>query len=241
MSTRHTMTLDRAATRRGGMRRAIVRGLRMAMLSYAALLPMQRPAAAASVSCDFHGIGVGDAATPQGIMAAFGIDRYRLNPPAPLPDYRRQLAQEYGAAAADALDHWRMGPACDASACRIPYGVVIGPDQTPVGVVVALRDGHVDGIDVSISQASWDELQQLARSTYGDDWRVDDDPQFVVADAASGNSVTVRRVDMRHATGGTNPRTRDSCGIRATNYDLPVMHHDPAGPYQALLSIRRSP
>jgi hypothetical protein len=181
---------------------------------------------------------VGDKATQASLMASFGIKSYKLNPKPWDSDRQLALGKKYGMTAAVEIEDWDTGPACDANTCRIPFGVGVGNDNTPVSVFVSFAGGRITEIDVSFNEINWDEITPLLDKKYGANWQVERDPNFLITDFETNKSVTFERVTMTHRPDGRNPKTGDTCNIWAVNYDVIFQHHDPLGSYQSVFVIK---
>ena len=174
--------------------------------------------AIASTSCDFKGVSVGDKATPESVMASFGVKSYKTHPEKWQFEKSMQLARKIGLMAAAEAENWEIGPACESDSCRIPFGVGVGNNNTPVSVFVSLREGRITEIDVNFSESDWAE--------------------FLITDLETKKSSTVERVTLTHSTNGKNSKTGDSCQLWATNFDMVFQHHDSLGAYHSLFAIK---
>jgi hypothetical protein len=191
----------------------------------------------AETPCDFKGIAVGNKMTPAEIMTALGVTKYKINPARPSSDETFALAQKYGTIPAGELEDWNIGPYCDETSCRVPYGVAVGNDNAPVSVFLSFHDGRITEIDVSFSQVYWDEMLPVFNQKYGADWYVDrsDTP---VTDYETKKSTMLEGILLKHITDGTNRDTNDRCQISATNIDIVFQHHDAHGPYHSMFVIK---
>ena len=193
----------------------------------------------ADTPCDFKGVSVGDKMSPAQIMSALGVTNYKLNPK--LPSFEENLPniQKYGVLAAGEIRDWNIGPYCDDRLCTIPWGVSVGnSDNIPVSVYVAFHSGQITEIDVSFGQIYWDEILPLLDKKYGRNWKVERDPYMVLTDLETKRSSVVERITLNHKSGGVNTKTRDTCQIWATNYDVIFYHHDPLGQFHSVFVIK---
>ncbi len=191
-------------------------------------------ASRAETPCDFKGVSVGNKMAAAEIMAAFGVTKYKTN-----PSFEADMAavEKYSTIPAMELEEWKIGPYCDDSSCRIPYGVTVGNDNTPVNVFVSFHEGLVSEIDVSFNTLYWDEITPILDQKYGADWKVERDDMAII-DYETKKSEMQERITLTHRTNGTNPRTRDRCQIWATNFDIVFKHHDALGPYHSTLVVK---
>jgi hypothetical protein len=135
------------------------------------------------------------------------------------------------------IGEWDIGPYCDDTSCLVPYGVSVGNDNTPVKDFVALHEGLITAIDVTFSETFWDEMLPILDQKYGADWKVEHDDMSIM-NYETKQSRVVQRITFRHATNGTNLRTKDRCQIWATNFDIVFEHPGPFGPYHSILEIK---
>jgi hypothetical protein len=170
-------------------------------------------------------------------MAALGVTKYKINPARPSSDETLALAQKYGTIPAGELEDWNIGPYCDETSCRVPYGVAVGNDNAPVGVFLSFHDGRITQIDVSFSQVYWDEMLPILDQKYGADWDAD---RFdtSVTDYETKKTTMLEGILLKHITNGTNQGTNDRCQISATNIDSVLQHHDAYGPYHSMFVIK---
>jgi hypothetical protein len=193
----------------------------------------------AATPCDFKGVSVGDKISPQQIMTAYGVAKYKMNPK--LPSFEENLPniQKYGVFAAGEIRDWNIGPYCDDRLCTIPWGVSVGnSDHIPVSVHVGFHSGQITEIDVSFGSLSWDEVLPLLDKKYGRNWKVERDPSMVLTDLETKQHLVVERITLNHRSGGVNTKTRDTCQIWATNYDVVFYHHDPLGQFHSVFVIK---
>jgi len=202
------------------------------------LLAIEATQSTAATPCDFKGVSVGDKATPTTLMAAFGIKHFTMSPPGWKSDRKLETAKKYGIISAGEIEDWEIGASCNSDSCRIPFGVSVGNDNTPVSVFVSIPGGQVREIDVQFSEAYWDILTPVLSKKYGDSWRVERDEGFVVTNLEDGKSITTERITMTHRNNGRNSKTKDVCTIRATNIDMIFRHHDPLGALHSELVIK---
>ena len=193
---------------------------------------------AAETPCDFKGVSVGDRATPASLMAAFGIKDYKINPQRWPIEKKLQVAEKYGLSAATEIEDSEIGAACDGDSCRIPFGIGVGNNNTPVSVFVSLREGRVTEIDVMFNESNWSEISPILNKKYGANWRVERDQEFLITNIETKKSVSVERLTLTHRANGRNKKTGDSCMLWAVNFDLIFQHHDPLGPYHSVFVIK---
>jgi hypothetical protein len=127
----------------------------------------------AETPCDFKGVSVGNKMAPAEIMATLGVTKYKTNPARPSFDETLAVAQKYGTIPAAELEEWNIGPYCDETSCRVPYGVAVGNNNTPVNVFISFHEGLITEIEVSFSETYWDEMLPIWDEKYGADWKVD--------------------------------------------------------------------
>jgi hypothetical protein len=191
----------------------------------------------AQTPCDFKGVSVGDRMTPAEIMAAFGVAKYKTNPERQSFDQMMALSEKYGMMAAAELDDWKIGPYCEGTSCRIPYGVTVGNANTPVNVFVSFNQGIITEINVTFSATYWDQILPILDQKYGSDWTVDRS-DTVVTNFETNKSRKFELIVLKHVTNGTNLRTKDACEISAQNIDMVFEHHDAFGPYHSSVAIQ---
>ncbi|HEV2098279.1 MAG TPA: hypothetical protein VGR45_05065 [Stellaceae bacterium] len=191
----------------------------------------------AETPCDFKGISVGNKMAPADVMAALGVTKYKTNPAQPPFGETLALAQKYGTIPAAELKDWNIGPYCDETSCRVPYGVAVGNNNTPVNVFISFHEGRITEIDVSFSETYWDEMLPILHQKYGADWRVDrfDMP---IMNYETKKSIMREIISLDHIANGLNRSTNDRCQIWATNIDLMFEHHDAFGPYHSVFGIK---
>jgi hypothetical protein len=124
----------------------------------------------AETPCDFKGISVGNKMTPDEIMATLGVTNYKTSP---AKRFDKAAAEKYGTIPALELEEEEIGPYCDHSSCRVPHGVFVGNDNTPVNVFISFHDLLITEIDVSFSLSNWDEVVPILDQKYGADWKVE--------------------------------------------------------------------
>jgi hypothetical protein len=191
----------------------------------------------AETRCDFKGISVGNKMAPTEIMAALGVTKYNTNPARPSFDEMLAAAQKYATIPAAELEDWNVGPYCGETSCRVPYGVAVGNNNTPVNVFISFHEGLITEIDVSFSETYWDEMLPILDQKYGAGWKVDHDDMPITN--YETKKTTVRgRILLNHITNGVNRRTNDRCQILATNLDIVFEHHDAYGPYHSVFVIK---
>jgi len=190
----------------------------------------------AETPCDFKGISVGNKMIPAEIMSALGVTKYKTNPTRLSFDEMLRAAQKYSMIPAAELEEWNIGPYCDETSCRIPYGVTVGNDKTPVNVFVSFNEGLVTEIDVSFSATFWNEMLPILDQKYGANWNVDR-ADMPVTNHETKKTTPLERVSLHHITNGTNQSTKDRCQIWATSLDWLFEHHDAYGPYHSVFVI----
>jgi hypothetical protein len=191
----------------------------------------------AEAPCDFKGISVGSKMAPAEIMSALGVTKYKTNPARPSFEETFPIVQKYGTIPAEELEERNIGPYCDETSCRVPYGVRVGNDETPVNVFISFHEDLVTEIDVSFSETYWDEMLPILDQKYGADWNIDR-AEMPVTNYETKKTVMLERISLTHITNGTNPSTRDRCQIWATNLDIVFEHHDAYGPYHSVFAIK---
>jgi len=204
--------------------------LLVAALLYARPLHAETP-------CDFKGISVGSKMAPAEIMTALRVTKYKTNPTRPSFEETFPVVQKYGTIPAEELVEWNIGPYCDETSCRVPYGVTVGNDKTPVNVFISFREGLVTEIFVSFSETYWDEMLPIFDQKYGADWNVDR-AEMPVTNYETKKTTILERISLTHITNGANRSTRDRCQIWATNLDIVFEHHDSYGPYHSVFAIK---
>lgn len=191
----------------------------------------------AETPCDFKGISVGNKMAPAEIMAALGVAKYKMNPARPSFDETLALAQKYGTIPAAELEEWGIGPYCDETSCRVPYGVAVGNNNTPVNVFISFRSAMITEIEVSFSETYWDEMLPILDQKYGAKWNVNR-VEMPIVDYETKKTTMREIISLNHITNGTNRGTNDRCQISATNLDLVFEHHDAYGPYHSVFVIK---
>jgi hypothetical protein len=188
----------------------------------------------AETPCDFKGISVGNKIAPAEIMATLGVTKYKTNP---ARNFDLALVQKYGLIPAGELEDWNIGPYCDQTACRVPYGVAVENNNTPVNVFISFREGLITEIDVSFSEIYWDEMLPILDQKYGADWKVDRE-DMPITNYETKKTTIRERISLNHITNGVNRRTNDRCQIWATNLDIVFEHRDAHGPYHSVFAIK---
>jgi hypothetical protein len=190
----------------------------------------------AETPCDFKGISVGNKMTPVEIMTALGVTKYKTNPARASFEKTLPVMQKYGLIAAAELEDWTIGPYCEETSCRVPYGVTVG-DNTPVNVFVSFHEGLITEIDVSFNESYWDEMLPILDQKYGVGWKVDrlDTP---IMNYETQKTTILELISMQHILNGTNRNTKDRCQISATNLDMVFEHQDAYGPYHSVVVIK---
>jgi hypothetical protein len=193
----------------------------------------------AETPCDFKGVSVGNKMTAAQIMTAFGVTNYKANPALPDFDERMPAVNKYGIMPAGELEDWKIGPYCDDSSCRIPYGVSVGNhNDTPVSVFISFdATTQITEIDVSFSTMNWDDLLPILDQKYGPDWTVKRD-DMPITDMETKKRTDLERITLTHVTNGTNPSSKTTCEIWASNLDIVFEHHDPLGPFHSTFVIK---
>ena len=130
-----------------------------------------------------------------------------------------------------------MGPYCEETSCRVPYGVSVGNNNAPVNVFVSFHEGLITEIDVSFSETYWDEMLLILDQKFGADWNVDR-TDMPVMNYETKKTTILERISLNHITNGTNRSTKDRCQIWATNLDIVFEHHDAYGPYHSEFTIK---
>lgn len=192
----------------------------------------------AEVPCDFKGVSVGDKLTPAEFMKKLGIKKYVLNPKIPEYAQQRLLIEKHGLISASEIAEWKTGPYCDNDSCRIPSGVMVG-DNIPASIFVSMdSESHlIKAIQVSINSLHWDELVGIIKRKYGKTWKLEVEP-MLITDYATKESETFQRQSLTHLNGGTNYKTKSSCTLFASKYDLVFTHADPLGTYHSYFEIK---
>lgn len=176
--------------------------------------------------------------TSADVMVALGVTKYKTDPKFPSWEERQPVIHKYGLAESTELAEWDIGPYCDDTSCRIPYGVNVGNNNTPVNVLVSFSQSQITEIDVSFNEIYWNEILPILDKKYGHYWEVDHDTNMVITDIETKKSTMLERISLTHKKGGKNPKTHDSCQIWATNLDTIFQHHDPNGPFHSVFVIK---
>jgi hypothetical protein len=190
----------------------------------------------AETPCDFKGISVGNKMTAAEIMTALGVTIYKTNPARASFEKMLSVAEKYGTIAAAELEDCNIGPYCQETSCRVPYGVTVGVN-TPVNVFVSFPEGLITEIDVSFSETYWDEMLPILDQKYGAGWKVDrfDTP---ITNYETKKTRMMKLISLEHIVNGTNQSTKDRCQISAQNVDIVFEHHDAYGPYHSVVVIK---
>jgi len=183
--------------------------------------------------------------TPEQIMTTLGIAKYKTNPTINYSgEQYYSLSEKYGMYSAIEVTKWKIGPYCNNSSCYIPYGVNVGVDGSiPVKIsILFTEDQHqIYDIDVHFNSVFWDEIVPILNRKYGSLWEIERMP-IAITDSDFSSKKThwnkFDRIIMIHKTGGINTKTKDTCEISATNYDVVSTHHDPIGAYQSVMEIK---
>ena len=109
----------------------------------------------AETPCDFKGISVGSKMSPDQLMSALGVTKYKTNPPPHSPSLA--LTEKYGFIAAGEIEDWEIGPYCSTTMCTVPSGVAVGNnDNIPVKVDISFHEHLITKIVISFSEIYWD-------------------------------------------------------------------------------------
>ena len=100
------------------------------------------------------------------------MTKYKTNPARPSFEETIALAQKYSTIPAAELQDWNIGPYCEETSCRVPFGVAVGNNNTPVNVFVSFHGGLITEIDVSFSETYWNEMLPFLDQKYGADWNI---------------------------------------------------------------------
>jgi hypothetical protein len=189
--------------------------------------------------CDFKGLSVGDHASPEQIMKTFGVEHYKDKVAEEAAqskaehdaafDATLKRAAEVGLMNAAEEREFRDGPACDASSCRIPYGVTVGEEPFPIGVGLFIsfdKTRKIISIDVTFSSTYWEDFLDLMNTKYGDSWRKEVN-ENVILNYETKQSRIVTVLTLMHRPNGKNPKTGNACTIRASSVDLVFEHSMP--------------
>ncbi len=191
----------------------------------------------ATTPCDFKGVSVGSKVTPAQLMTAFGVTRYKLNPPRDPFEKAGAAADRYGIVPAAEIEDQKIGPYCEANICRIPFGVSVGNNKIPVSLFVAIHGGLITEIDVSFSEAYWSEVRPILDQKYGPNWK-EEIHSVIVTDYETKKSFPRDIIYLQHLPDGLNIANGNRCQIWATNIDSVFEHYDTNGPYHSNLVIR---
>jgi hypothetical protein len=192
----------------------------------------------AETPCDFKGISVGDKMSQAQLMSALGVTSYKTNPPTSPFEQMMALAKKYSMMVAAEMEDWEIGPYCNDTSCRVPYGVSVGNNNgIPVKVDVSFDKDLIIEIVVKFGEMFWDQMLPIFDEKYGADWTTERS-HSVVTNYETKKARVAEIISMQHITNGTNPRTKDHCKISAVNIDLVFEHHDPLGPYQSEFVIQ---
>jgi hypothetical protein len=174
----------------------------------------------AQTPCDFKGISVGTKMDPAEIMAGLGITKYKMNP-AQSSFGDLALQRKYGIIPAAELEEWDVGPYCNETSCRVPYGVTVGNSNTPVNVFVSFHDRLIKEIEVSFNEMYWDQMLPILDQKYGADWKVDRS-YTAITDYETKKNHVAELISLTHISNGMNQSTKD----------------DAYGPYHSLVVIK---
>jgi hypothetical protein len=130
--------------------------------------------ALAETPCDFKGISVGDKMSPAELMSALGVPNYKTNPARPSFEHTKALVERYSMLAAAEIEDDEIGPYCDDTSCRIPYGIFVGNmNAIPVKAFFSFHDGLITEISVKFGELYWDQVLPIIDQKYGDNWKVE--------------------------------------------------------------------
>jgi hypothetical protein len=195
-------------------------------------------ASLAEAPCDFKGISVGDKMSPAELMSALGVTNYKTNPARPSFEHMKALWERYSMLPAAEIVDEEIGPYCDDTSCRIPYGIFVGNmNRIPVKVFISLHDGLITEINVSFGEMYWDEMRPIFDQKYGADWTLERNAA-AITNFETKKTHLVQIILLQHLTKGRNLSTNDRCEIWAQNVDVVFEHHDALGPYHSEIVIR---
>ena len=190
----------------------------------------------AATPCDFKGLSVGDKLTPVEIMKHFGIASFKTGAQAQTKEQRdtefnalMDRSKKVGSFNALEEEEFKVGPICDESICRIPYGVTVGNEPYPLQVNVLVsfdKSRVVTEIDVSFDKASWDDVVQMLNVKYGDNWRRETNESPTI-NFESNKSTTTTVTSLTHRSNGRNLKTGSTCTIYAVSDDRVFVHSTP--------------
>jgi hypothetical protein len=186
------------------------------------------------VPCDFKGVSVGEKLTREQLMQRLGVSRFTVDPP--ISSWEE--IGKYGITGAAERQADKTGPSCSENSCNIPFGITVGGDNIPVKVFAALKGGAVYAIEVSFNTIFWNDVWGIITKKYGPAWDIERDT-IAVIDYETKKVDQFERVIATHKFGGTNPQTRDTCALSATNIDIVFRHHDSLGTLHAIFGIKR--
>lgn len=151
---------------------------------------------------------------------------------------RLPYLQKYGMMGAFEVINWDIGPYCENNACVIPYGVTIG-DGIPASVEVSLNnESHkVKSISVTFNSFYWEDFSKILMKKYGSSWSSEHSPLFIHEFHSKEKPLEVEQEILTHNTGGKNPKSKDTCELTATNYDIIYTHGDPLGAFHSIFQI----
>ena len=194
----------------------------------------------AEPSCDFKGVSVGDKMTTEEVMRAFGITSFKNNPDIRSRD-DQTLIDKFDIVAAAEIRDWNIGPYCRndniGTSCRIPFGVSIGNNNTPVSVFIGFSDDKVSSIGVAFNQNNWDDVKDMVNLKFGRNYKLERIP-ISIYDLPTKKFTSVVGENITYIEGGFNRKTNDRCRLLAQEFDLIYTHHDPLGPYHSILDIQ---
>jgi hypothetical protein len=205
----------------------------------AAALLAGRPVHSQMVPCDFKGIAIGDKLTREQVMERLGIKKFKLDPPrTSLIDMDAEL-EKYGITGAAEREDDKTGPYCREDYCNIPWGLFVGDDKIAVKVFVALKENVVYAIEISFNTIFWNDIWDILTRKYGQAWEIEKSP-IGVMEIETKKVDTLDRVIVTHKFGGTNPSSKDTCSLSATNVDIVFRHHDIIGTVHGIFGIKRN-
>jgi hypothetical protein len=201
-------------------------------------IPLLVPAAHAQVPCDFKGVAIGDKMTHEQLMQRFEISNFKLDPPRPSWEETQPLIDKYGITPAAEIQDDKIGPYCREDYCNIPWGLHVGDDNIAVKVFVALKNNMVTEIEVFFNSIFWNDIWSIIVEKYGPTWEIERG-MIGVMEYQTKKIDQLERVLAPHKLGGTNPLTKDTCSLSATNIDIIFRHHDSLGTLHAIFVIKR--
>jgi len=212
--------------------------MRLSFLGMAIAFCLTPMLAIAEVPCDFKDISVGDKLSPAQIMSKLGISTFKSNPPRTDSNKEFELVAKYGMTGAAEIEDWDIGPYCNATTCKVPYGVKVGIDIDSSIFVLFDKDTHqVQAVDVAVNSLNWDDLVSILKRKYGAEWDIEES-DMQIASFKGDRRTQVHRYAITHRTGGVNKKTGDTCEISSINYDTIFEHADRLGLYHSVFEIK---